>query len=300
MTLALTYAEIPYADASGTRRCWRGKLAEVRLAPPAPRGFHWAVRKILQELPERRMVCETEKPVRIHGAAAGLSEGLEAEARRRADDPRVRDRTAGFFRHVFWRRIRSTSRWPRRKPTSAKRSSTETPLAGDWPASAATTGNACAFEKFTGDDGSRRSYEYSDIDTTPQDPILAQVESDSYFTLFDFSAKYDPVPSHADPESHGRHTRIHGADDRIPEKPGEAGGDGARREAGIGRGHTPARGRRAAAPGHFWAATTRRTTTIHRVGTGPTDLSFHRNSPGYRLILNNILFPAARKKERKT
>ena len=38
----------------------------------------------------------------------------------------------------------------------------------------------------------------------------------------------------------------------------------------------------------------------HFVGDPPTDLSLHRNSAGYRLILNNILFPAARKKERKT
>lgn len=38
----------------------------------------------------------------------------------------------------------------------------------------------------------------------------------------------------------------------------------------------------------------------HVVGEGPTRLELHKNSPGYRLILNNILFPAARKKERKT
>ena len=38
----------------------------------------------------------------------------------------------------------------------------------------------------------------------------------------------------------------------------------------------------------------------HFVGDPPTDLSLHRNSPGYRLILNNILFPAAKKKKRKT
>ena len=38
----------------------------------------------------------------------------------------------------------------------------------------------------------------------------------------------------------------------------------------------------------------------HFVGDPTTDLSLHRNSPGYRIILNNILFPAARKKERKT
>ena len=38
----------------------------------------------------------------------------------------------------------------------------------------------------------------------------------------------------------------------------------------------------------------------HYVGDAPTDLALHRNSPGYRLILNNVLFPAARKKEKKT
>lgn len=38
----------------------------------------------------------------------------------------------------------------------------------------------------------------------------------------------------------------------------------------------------------------------HYVGDLPTDLSLHKNSPGYRLILNNILFPAAKKEKRKT
>ncbi|MGB1729778.1 MAG: asparagine synthetase B, partial [Crocinitomicaceae bacterium] len=38
----------------------------------------------------------------------------------------------------------------------------------------------------------------------------------------------------------------------------------------------------------------------HFVGDPPTDLNLHPNSPGYRLILNNILFPAAKKKKRKT
>ncbi|MFC1742880.1 asparagine synthetase B [Candidatus Riflebacteria bacterium] len=38
----------------------------------------------------------------------------------------------------------------------------------------------------------------------------------------------------------------------------------------------------------------------HVVGEGPTNLALHKNSPGYRLILNNVLFPAAKKKERKT
>jgi hypothetical protein len=38
----------------------------------------------------------------------------------------------------------------------------------------------------------------------------------------------------------------------------------------------------------------------HRVGDPPTDLNLHKTSPGYRLILNNVLFPAAEKKPRKT
>ena len=38
----------------------------------------------------------------------------------------------------------------------------------------------------------------------------------------------------------------------------------------------------------------------HLVGDPPTDLSLYPNSPGYRLILNNVLFPAAKKKKQKT
>ena len=38
----------------------------------------------------------------------------------------------------------------------------------------------------------------------------------------------------------------------------------------------------------------------HQIGDSPTDLELHPNSPGYRLILNNVLFPAAKKKKLKT
>ena len=38
----------------------------------------------------------------------------------------------------------------------------------------------------------------------------------------------------------------------------------------------------------------------HQIGDPPTDLSLHPHSPGYRLILNNVLFPAAKKRELKT
>lgn len=39
---------------------------------------------------------------------------------------------------------------------------------------------------------------------------------------------------------------------------------------------------------------------VHYVNDPPTELEFHRNSPGYRLILNNVLFPASREKKKKT
>jgi hypothetical protein len=38
----------------------------------------------------------------------------------------------------------------------------------------------------------------------------------------------------------------------------------------------------------------------HAIGDPPTDLRLHPRSPGYRLILNNVLFPAANEEERKT
>jgi hypothetical protein len=38
----------------------------------------------------------------------------------------------------------------------------------------------------------------------------------------------------------------------------------------------------------------------HKVGDPKTELELHPNSPGYRLILNNVLFPAAKKKKQKT
>lgn len=170
------------------------------------------------------------------------------------------------------------------------------PVAGDWP-DAMDDRKCLAFEKFRVLTDPM-VYEYSDIDTTPQDPILAQVESDSYFTLFDFSAKYDPVPAMLT-QNHTavihefmgqttgfRRSRVKQAVTVLAEKPGSdeikyIHGDEGRGTWTFLGGHDPE-------------------DYHHFVGDRATDLSFHRNSPGYRLILNNILFPAARKKERKT
>ncbi|HSR43116.1 MAG TPA: hypothetical protein VLL48_13105 [Longimicrobiales bacterium] len=116
------------------------------------------------------------------------------------------------------------------------------------------------------------------------------------FTLFDFSAKFDPVPtmltqSHESvlPDFYGLTTsfRI----DRL--KPGVVilarEGERAKYIHGIhGEGTWTFFG------GHDPED------PEHQIGDPPTDLSLRPNSPGYRLILNNVLFPAARKKKLKT
>ena len=141
-------------------------------------------------------------------------------------------------------------------------------------------------------------YEYSDIDYPPSDnPVVRGAEAD-YFTLFEFSAKYDPVPTmltqnHVsvvkgfmgqttgfNREKIKKHILIMGEDPTTPQVKYLHGNQGQGTFTFLG-GHDPE-------------------DYQHFVGDPQTDLSLHRNSPGYRLILNNILFPAARKKERKT
>ena len=141
-------------------------------------------------------------------------------------------------------------------------------------------------------------YEFSDIDVPPSDrPTTRGAEAD-YFTLFEFSAKYDPVPAMLTQNHMGivkgfmgqttgfrrslikNHVLIMGeveGDEQVKYLHGNYG----RGSFTFLGGHDPE-------------------DYQHFVGDPPTDLALHRNSPGYRLILNNILFPAARKKERKT
>jgi len=154
--------------------------------------------------------------------------------------------------------------------------------------------NSFAFKNFTLE---RRPevYEFSDIDMTTKRRVVMDKD---YFTLMEFSAKWDPIPSmlcqnHTQLvkgfmgqttsfdtsliksnilimgtcELNGESRYIHG-------------------EKGKGMftffgGHDPE-------------------DFQHQVGDPPTVLDLHPNSPGYRLILNNVLFPAARKKKLKT
>ncbi|MCM4157629.1 asparagine synthetase B [Gramella sp. AN32] len=138
-------------------------------------------------------------------------------------------------------------------------------------------------------------YEFSNIDMTSKRNI--DKESD-YFTLMDYSAKWDVVPTMLT-QNHTRLVKgfMGQTTSYDPEliKPGTLimGESKLNAEAryihGIkGKGFFTFYG------GHDPEDYT------HRVGDPKTELELHPNSPGYRLILNNVLFPAARKKEQKT
>ncbi|MEA3447642.1 MAG: asparagine synthetase B [Bacteroidota bacterium] len=138
-------------------------------------------------------------------------------------------------------------------------------------------------------------YEFSNIDVTQTRKVA---EEEDYFSLFEFSAKWDPVPTMLC-QNHtylvkgfmGQTTAFN-ADLVKPDVliMGENKSANEARyihgEFGKGTwtflgGHDPEDYR-------------------HYVGDEPTELELHPNSPGYRLILNNILFPAAKKKKLKT
>lgn len=139
-------------------------------------------------------------------------------------------------------------------------------------------------------------YEFSSIDMTSKRNEVP-MESD-YFTLMDFSAKWDPVPTMLCQNHTALVKGFMGqttAFNRVEVKPtvmllGENQINGeARYIHGIkGKGFFTFYG------GHDPED------YQHRVGDPKTELELHPNSPGYRLILNNVLFPAARKKEQKT
>lgn len=139
-------------------------------------------------------------------------------------------------------------------------------------------------------------YEFSDIDMTIE--AAARGEGNDWFTLFEFSAKHDPVPTML-VQNHvsvikgfmGQTTSFRKS--LLKKKilvMGEVRGSNEVRyiHGNFGKGTFTFFG------GHDPED------YQHFVGDPPTDLDLYPNSPGYRLILNNILFPAARKKEQKT
>ena len=141
-------------------------------------------------------------------------------------------------------------------------------------------------------------YEFSDIDTTPRTRGRVRGAEADYFTLFEFSAKYDPVPTMLT-QNHaavidGFMGQTTGYYRHVIKKSvtimGEAEGTDEVKyiHGNLGKGTFTFYG------GHDPED------YQHLVGDPPTELGLHKNSPGYRLILNNVLFPAAKKKKLKT
>ncbi|HEV7382672.1 MAG TPA: asparagine synthetase B [Dyadobacter sp.] len=138
--------------------------------------------------------------------------------------------------------------------------------------------------------------EFSDIDNQPDERGL--VEGNDFFSLFQFSAKWDPVPSML---TQNHQTTIKGFlgqttafKNRVvkPEVIILAESKSANEARYIHSTH--GKGFFTFYGGHDPED------YQHRVGEEPTDLNLHPTSAGYRLILNNILFPAAKKKKLKT
>ena len=138
-------------------------------------------------------------------------------------------------------------------------------------------------------------YEFSSIDMTQTRQIQKELD---YFSLMEYSAKWDPIPTMLN-QNHtalvkgfmGQTTSY--SIDQVKSNVlvmGENKSNGeARYIHGIkGQGFFTFYG------GHDPEDYT------HRVGDPKTELDLHPTSPGYRLILNNVLFPAARKKKQKT
>lgn len=138
-------------------------------------------------------------------------------------------------------------------------------------------------------------YEFSDIDMTEKRKVPFEKD---YFTLMDFSAKWDPIPSMLCQN----HTQLikgfMGQTTSFDEEfvkssvlvmgSCELNGEARYIHGQKGKGMFTFYG------GHDPED------YQHRVGDEPTVLDLHSNSPGFRLILNNVLFPAARKKKLKT
>lgn len=138
-------------------------------------------------------------------------------------------------------------------------------------------------------------YEFSSIDMTNKRAIP---KTSDYFSLIEFSAKWDPIPTMLT-QNHtvlvkgfmGQTTSF----DRNTVKSNVLvlGENSVNREARYIHG-TKGKGLFTFYGGHDPEDYT------HRVGDPKTELDLHPNSPGYRLILNNVLFPAAKKQKQKT
>ncbi|MBI5206293.1 MAG: asparagine synthetase B [Candidatus Firestonebacteria bacterium] len=139
-------------------------------------------------------------------------------------------------------------------------------------------------------------YEFSDIDVSNYNTLENSHKED--FILFDFSAKYDPVPTMLT-QNHQR--RIKGFFGQTTSFNNKVVKDNV-----IVMGEIVDKTRSKYIHGNLGKGTFTffgghdPEDYSHKVGEGASNLSLHKHSPGYRLILNNILFPAAKKKKLKT
>jgi hypothetical protein len=141
-------------------------------------------------------------------------------------------------------------------------------------------------------------YEYSSIDVNPNPILRGVTEETDLFTLFDYSAKWDLIPSILC-QNHtrtikgfmGQTTAFH--KELVKSDVLVMGENALIKEARYIHG-TMGKGTWTFYSGHDPED------YQHMVGEQPTDLNLHPNSPGYRLILNNILFPSAQKNKQKT
>ncbi len=141
-------------------------------------------------------------------------------------------------------------------------------------------------------------YEIADIDFGHEERQRLVKEENDFFVLFDFSAKWDPVPTMLC-QNHSRVIKgFYGQTtafkkDKIKPNVLVMGDNKSLNEARYIHGEY-GKGTWTFYGGHDPED------YQHLVGDPPTDLNIHPNSPGYRLILNNVLFPAAKKKKQKT
>jgi hypothetical protein len=157
--------------------------------------------------------------------------------------------------------------------------------------------NTFAFENFKLE-RNPMTYEYSNIDGTDIHRQQRVTESTDKFSLFEFSAKWDVVPTmltqcHTDVIDGFMGQTTDFRKDLIKPNVLVMGENKALQTARYLHGEL-GQGTWTFYGGHDPED------YEHKVGDPPTDLNLHPNSPGYRLILNNILFPAAKKKKRKT
>lgn len=141
-------------------------------------------------------------------------------------------------------------------------------------------------------------YEYSNIDSRPNNQMKRVEEKNDYFNLFSFSAKWDPIPCMLTQNHQSTVKGFMGQTTSFNKSLVKSeviimGENKTQNEARYIHG-TLGKGTWTFYGGHDPED------YEHFVTEDPTDLNLHPNSAGYRLILNNILFPAAKKKKQKT